>query len=117
MPSHGWLRENWRGVTGHAGPPGLFVAGPGATRHAGRVHAAQLAWSGNHRILIERDDDGFWIMMLGEALAPGELRLAPGQSYDTPEILATCSSTGMNGASQTFHAAVRAPARHGRRTA
>ena len=110
MPAHGCMRENRRGLTGHAGPPGLFVAGPGATRHAGRVYAAQLAWSGNHRIAIERDDDGFWALMLGEALAPGEIRLAPGASYGTPEMLATCSLAGLNGASQQFHAAIRARA-------
>ena len=107
MPAHGWVRENRRGLTGHAGPPGLFVMGPDAGWHAGRVHAAQLAWSGNHRLSVERDDDGVWTMQMGEALAPGEIRLAPGARYDTPEMLATCSDSGLNGAIQAFHAAVR----------
>ena len=108
MPSHAWVRENRRGLTGHAGPPGLFVAGPGATRDAGRVHSAQLAWSGNHRIEVARDDDGFWTLQMGEALAPGEIILAPGESYAAPEMLATCSVAGFNGASQAFHQAIRA---------
>lgn len=110
MPAHGWVRENRRGMTGHAGPPGLFVVGPDAGWHHGRVHGAQLAWSGNHRLSIERDDDGFWILQMGEALAPGEIRLAPGETYATPEMLATCSTAGLNGAVQAFHAAVRARA-------
>jgi alpha-galactosidase len=107
MPSHAWVRENRRGLTGHAGPPGLFVAGPGATRHAGRVHAAQLAWSGNHRIEVARDDDGFWTLQMGSAPAPGEIVLQPGETYRTPEMLAVCSDSGRNGASQAFHAAIR----------
>ena len=107
MPSHGWLRETRRGLTGHAGPPGLFIMGPDAGWHSGRVHAAQLAWSGSHRLSVERDDDGVWTMQMGEALAPGECRLAPGGGYDTPEMLAVCSTAGLNGAIQGFHAAIR----------
>ena len=110
MPSQAWVRENRRGLTGHAGPPGLFVTGPAAGWHAGRVHAAQLAWSGNHRIAVERDDDGVWTLQMGEALAPGEIRLAPGDRHDTPAMIATCSTGGLNGAIQAFHAAIRARA-------
>ena len=110
MPQQGWVRENRRGLTGHAGPPGLFVEGPGATWHAGTVRAAQLAWSGNHRLAIERDDEGFWTLQMGEALAAGELRLAPGATHATPEMLATVSAAGRNGAIQSFHAAIRARA-------
>lgn len=110
MPAHGWVRENRRGLTGHAGPPGLFVTGPQAGWHTGRVHAAQLAWSGNYRLAIERDDDGVWTLQMGEALAPGEVRLAPGERYDSPEMLAACSDAGLNGAIQAFHAAIRARA-------
>ena len=108
MPAYGWVRENRRGLTGHTGPPGLFVLGEGAGWHSGHVHAAQLAWSGNHRLAIERDDAGGWTLQVGEALAPGEMRLAPGEIYETPEMLVACSAKGVNGATQAFHAAVRA---------
>lgn len=108
MPAHGWVQENRRGLTGHAGPPGLFVLGEGAGWHDGRVHAAQLAWSGNHRLAIERDDAGGWVLQMGEALAPGEMRLERGARYETPEMLVACSTRGLNGATQAFHAAVRA---------
>ncbi len=108
MPKQRWRRENRRGLTGHAGPPGVFVATDGATMHQGAVFAAQLAWSGNHLIEVARSDDGDWTLMLGEWLAPGEIRLAPGESYRTPDVLATWSVAGHNGATQNFHAAVRA---------
>jgi alpha-galactosidase len=108
MPAHGWIRENRRGLTGHAGPPGLFVEAPGATWHAGTVRAAQLAWPGDHRLLVERDDEGFWTLQMGEALGPGGVGLAPGATYTTPEMIAVVAADGMNGAIQAFHAAVRA---------
>ncbi|MFS0773338.1 alpha-galactosidase [Sphingomonas sp. 1P08PE] len=108
MPCHGWVRENRRGLTGHAGPPGLFVEGPEAGWHAGRVHGAQLAWSGNHRLAIERDDEGGWTLQMGEALAPGEVILRPGERYDTPPMIAVTGEAGLNGAIQSFHAAIRA---------
>ncbi|MBX9815316.1 MAG: alpha-galactosidase, partial [Sphingomonas sp.] len=107
MPAHEWRRETRGGLTGHGGAPGLFVLGDGAGWHQGQVHAAQLAWSGNARLIVARADTG-WLLQAGEALAPGEARLAPGESYTTPELLATCSGEGLNGAIQAFHAAIRA---------
>ena len=107
MPAHGWVREERRGLTGHGGPAGLFVMGDGAGWHDGAVHAVQLAWSGNSRLSVERDGEG-WTLAAGEWFAPGEVRLAPGESIATPELLATFSPDGLNGASANFHAAIRA---------
>ncbi len=108
MPRATWVRENRRGVTGHAGPPGVFVLRGGAGWHDGDVFAVQLAWSGNHRLAIARSDEGFWTLEAGGLHAPGEVRLAPGESLEAPELLATFSRAGLNGASQNFHAAIRA---------
>lgn len=107
MPAHGWVKENRHGLTGHAGPPGLFVLREGATWHSGDVFAAQLAWSGNHKLLVERDDEGFWTLSAGAALMPGEIRLAAGGAFTAPDLIATFSRAGLNGASQNFHAAIR----------
>ena len=106
MPAHGWQREERRGLTGHGGPAGLFVMTEGAGWHAGEVHAVQLAWSGNSRLSVERES-GTWTLSAGEWLAPGEIRLAAGERLATPELLATFSPAGLNGASANFHAAVR----------
>ena len=107
MPAHGWRRENRRGLTGHAGPPGLFVLRDGATAHAGDVFACQLAWSGNHTLAIDRSDEGYWTLQAGVWLAPGEIQLQPGEHFAAPPLLATFSRAGLNGASQNFHAAIR----------
>ena len=103
MPAHIWRRTSRRGVTGHGGPPGLFVQDSG-----GGVWAVQLAWSGDSDLAVEADDEGGFILSAGAALAPGEMLLAPGASWTAPDLIATFSPAGMDGASANFHAAIRA---------
>lgn len=98
-----WRRENRRGLTSHDCFPGAIVACADGT-----AYGAQLAWSGNHLQTIEWLDDGRRQWLMGEALAPGEMRLAPGQSMTTPEVLATVSAQGTNGVSWAFHREIRA---------
>ena len=98
-----WRRENRRGLTSHDAFPGAVVLCSDGT-----AYGAQLAWSGNHIQSIEWLDDGRRHWQMGEGLAPGEIRLAPGESLTTPEILATASADGVNGVSQAFHRAIRA---------
>jgi alpha-galactosidase len=98
-----WRRENRRGLTSHEDFPGAVVLGD-----HGAAWGAQLAWSGNHNQTIEALDDGRRQWQLGEWLAPGEVRLAPGEILHSPEVLATFSSEGPNGVAQNFHAAIRA---------
>jgi len=102
-----WRRENRRGRTSHDCFPGAVVTTPGATEHSGLVFGAHLAWSGNHQQSIEWLHDGQYQWQLGEWLAPGEGRLAPGQTLGTPEIVASCSSAGLNGLAANFHAELR----------
>lgn len=104
----GWSRENRRGLTSHDCPPMALVLGDGATQHAGPVWAAQLAWSGNHRQTIDWLEDGRWLWMAGTWLAPGEIILQPGDTFSTPDWLATFSDAGRDGAAQNFHAFLRA---------
>jgi alpha-galactosidase len=95
-----WRRENRRGLTSHDCFPGAVVTADGA------AYGVQLAWSGNHRQLIEWIDDGRYQWQMGEALAPGEVRLAPGERIEAPEMLATCAAD-LNGVAQNFHSAIR----------
>ncbi|MGL5837711.1 MAG: alpha-galactosidase, partial [Sphingorhabdus sp.] len=95
-----WRRENRRGLTSHACFPGAIVK----TDHV--AYGMQLAWSGNHAQSIEWLEEGRYQWQTGEWLAPGEVRLAPGESIETPEMLATCS-LDTDGVAQNFHAAIR----------
>jgi alpha-galactosidase len=102
-----WRRENRRGRTSHDCFPGAVVTTPGATEHAGLVYGAHLAWSGNHQQSIEWLHDAQFQWQLGEWLAPGEGRLAPGQSLQSPEVVATLSQEGLNGLAANFHTELR----------
>ncbi len=95
-----WRRENRRGLTSHDCFPGALVVAEDAT------YGAQLAWSGNHAQSIEWVDDGRYHWQMGEWLAPGEVRLAPGESFEAPPMLATCAPDA-NRVAQNFHAAIR----------
>ena len=108
MPEQRWTREGRRGLSSHGGAPGVFVLGHGASHATGEVRALQLAWSGDSRIAIERDDEGFWTLAAGAVSAPGEIVLQPGESWSAPEAVTAFSAHGRNGAAQAFHAAVRA---------
>jgi alpha-galactosidase len=102
-----WQRENRRGRSSHDNFPGAVVTTPGATQHTGTVYGAHLAWSGNHKQTIEWLHDGQYQWQLGEWLTPGEVRLAAGESLQTPTLMATCSTQGLNGLAANFHATVR----------
>lgn len=103
-----WRRENRRGRTSQDCYPGAVVTTPGATEHTGLVFGAHLAWSGNHQQTIEWLHDGQYQWQLGEWLAPGEGLLAPGAILVTPEVVASCSTQGLNGLAANFHAELRA---------
>lgn len=98
-----WRRENRRGLTSHDCFPGAV-----ATCADGTAYGVQLGWSGNHVQQIDWIDDGRFQWQMGAWLAPGEVRLAPSASIDTPEMLATCSAEGVNGVAWAFHRAIRA---------
>lgn len=102
-----WRKESRRGRTSHDCFPGAVVTTPGATEDSGLVFGAHLAWSGNHQQTIEWLHDGLHQWQMGEWLAPGEGRLAPGQTLHTPELVATCSTAGLNGLAANFHAELR----------
>lgn len=102
-----WRRESRRGRTSHDCFPGAVVTTAGATADTGLVYGAHLAWSGNHQQTIEWLPDARYQWQLGEWLAPGEGLLAPGAELQTPELVASCSTAGLNGLAANFHTELR----------
>lgn len=102
-----WRRESRRGRTSHDCFPGAVVTTAGTTESSGLVYGAHLAWSGNHQQTIEWLHDAQYQWQLGEWLAPGEGRLAAGATLQTPEVVASCSTQGLNGLAANFHAELR----------
>lgn len=113
--AHGtWRREGRRGRTGHDASL-LMVAGTGGfSFRSGEVWAVHVAWSGNHVTYAERLPEGPATLAGGELLLPGEVRLAPGESYATPYLYAAWSDRGLDGLSTAFHTWVRSRPHHPR---
>ncbi len=106
--SGSYLRENRSGRTSHFSYPALLLATADTNESAGEVYGLHLAWSGNHRLRVDTLTDGRVLASLGALLFPGEVRLAPGESYASPEIVGAYSAQGFSALSRKFHAHVRA---------
>jgi alpha-galactosidase len=110
---HPWVqgthrRDVRRGRTGHDATL-LMVAGtPGFAFGSGEVWAVHTAWSGNHTTYAERTPEGDCLLGGGELLTPGEVVLAPGDTYHSPELLGSWSPAGLDPLSHRFHAHLRA---------
>lgn len=105
---HGaWTAENRTGRTSHEYPPVVWCSTTDAREWSGEVWGIHLAWSGNHAMLAEVMPDGRRYVQAGELLAPGEVCLQPGESYDTPEMIAAYSGSGFTPASWVMHRDVR----------
>ncbi len=96
-------RENRRGRTSHDCFPGAMLASHDASERMGEVMACHLAWSGNHTHRIEKLADGRGAVQFGELLLPGEVRLAQGESYTTPTLIAAVDDRGFNAVSRRLH--------------
>ena len=108
LPQQCWQREVRRGISGHGGAPGIYALGADAGWDRGEALAMQLCWSGDSRIVVERDDEGFHVLLAGAVLQPGEVVLAPGEGWSAPDALLAISDAGRNGAMAAQHAMVRA---------
>jgi alpha-galactosidase len=109
---HPWVQGTHRrdarhGRTGHDATL-LMVAGtPGFAFGSGEVWAVHTAWSGNHTTYAERTPEGECLLGGGELLSPGEVVLAPGDSYHSPRLLGSWSAGGLDPLSHRFHAHLR----------
>ncbi len=107
LPTGLVLKDNRTGRTSHHAPPYMLVGETGFAQATGEVTGAHLAWSGDARMLAERLRDGRIQLQGGELFLPGEVSLAPGETYDTPILYAARSGAGLNGLSDRFHPFVR----------
>ncbi|WFF03699.1 alpha-galactosidase [Micromonospora sp. WMMD964] len=112
---HGaWVREGRHGRTGHDATLLLVAGTAGFGFGHGEVWAVHTAWSGDHVTVAERRPTGESTLGGGELLAPGEIRLGPGESYETPLLYAVWSDSGLDGLSDVLHTHLRARPGHPR---
>ena len=89
------LRESRRGHGGHDASLLLVAGTSGFGFRSGEVWGLHVAWSGNHRVYAERlPTGGHAVLGGGELLMPGEVRLAPGETYRTPLVGRRLRSVG-----------------------
>lgn len=107
-----WTREGREGRTGHDYTIVQLALSAGADYQTGSVWSTGILWSGNTRHLVERLPSGHTSFGAGELLLPGEMILAPGETYEAPRIAATFSATGIDGMTDRLHRFVRARPQH-----
>ena len=107
-------RQSRKGRPGADATLMLCAGTPGFGFESGLVHAVHPAWSGNHTISAERLVTGDAMLQSGELLLPGEIGLAPGESYSTPAIVASWGN-GLTELSARIHRALRARPKHPKR--
>lgn len=104
--------DNRRGRPVHQNAPGLFIGTPGFNENSGELLGVHFAWSGYHEMRVERLVDGRGDFQAGVALSPGEILLAPGDSFVSPWLYGTWSDHGLNQASAAFHSYLRSQPNH-----
>lgn len=110
------LRASRRGRTGHDATLLMMAGTRGFDWRHGEVWAVHTAWSGNHEHLVESLPEGAGrhhaVLGGGELLAPGEVRLAAGETYAAPTVVFVHSTEGLDGLSRRLHGSLRARAGH-----
>jgi alpha-galactosidase len=105
--SGGYIRENRRGRTSHDSFPAIILCAANANEGSGEAYGLHLAWSGNHRLRVDTMLDGRVLATAGALLWPGEVILAPGETYESPQIVCGYSAHGLSALSRSFHSHVR----------
>lgn len=88
------MREQTVPITNHriervsgGGRPGFSGANWARLSSSSRdgLLGAHLGWSGDHRMIVERNNDGQAMLLMGARLDPGEIVLKPGGTFAAPD--------------------------------
>jgi alpha-galactosidase len=101
------VRENRKGRTGADSAYLLHAGTPGFGFGHGEVWGVHTAWSGNHLHYAERVFSGEQLIGGGEVLLPGEIRLATGETYESPWVYGSYGA-GLDEVARRFHRHLRA---------
>jgi alpha-galactosidase len=98
------LRESRTGRSGQEHPPYALFPEPSCTNTAGTVRALHYAWSGGHRMVAEDLPDGRRQVQFGHAWGA---ELEATTSFQSAELLAVVSDSGLNGIARVFQRDMR----------
>jgi alpha-galactosidase len=98
-----WLRESRRGKPGLDAASVLVAGTPRFGCTSGSVVAVHVGWSGNSVLRLERDGASGATIGGGELLLPGEVVLAPAESYATPWVYVVAADDGLDSVAAAWH--------------
>lgn len=95
------------GMTGHASNPFIALCSSNATEENGDCYAFNLLYSGNFKNLLDYDERNFLRLVCGINDKNFNWTLKKGESFYTPQAVATFSESGIGGASRNMHKLIR----------
>ena len=101
-----WGRQgagSLQGISSAEEHPFLALAEHTATQDQGQVYAMHLVYSGNFLAQVEMSQQEQLRAVIGIHPRDFAWRLAPGESFQTPEALLAYSSTGLDGMTHALH--------------
>jgi len=95
--------DSRRGASSHQQNPFFALLAPEATEETGEVWGFNLVYSGNFQSLAEMDQ--FGVLRVQSGLNPEDFawELAPGATFQAPELVMTYSAAGKGGLSRASH--------------
>ena len=96
-----------RGGSSHQHNPFVILCEPEATEDTGLCYGVMPVYSGNHRTDVELDQSGSVRVASGINSEGFSWQLEPGQCFETPEVLLSCSTAGLTKLSHTYHRFIR----------
>ena len=96
-----------RGMSSHQHNPFTILCARDATEDAGECYGVMPVYSGNHKTEVETDQMGATRIVSGIHDEGFSWTLAPGESFDAPEVLLSFSYEGLAKLSQTYHRFIR----------
>jgi len=99
-----YLLESRSGLSGPQAVPFFMLDENGtATEQQGSVYFGTLQWSGNHKIIVEKDEFDFVHVRGGVSDYDFAWPLAAGEAFETPVFLAGWTNCGFGQASIALH--------------
>lgn len=99
--------ESRSGASGHQHNPFAALVSPNTDENSGSAYGFALVYSGNYKATAETDQFGNTRFQLGINPFNFTYKLAPGESFVSPEAVCVYSDEGLGGMSECFHSMCR----------